>query len=364
MSPRIGLLIETDGPGGAESMFLTLARGLRQDGFDVRPVVLGGGMGWLSDRLRQHDFPVFQPLLRRPIDAGLVEALVRWIRRESITVLHSHEFTMSFYAALAGMIRPVPFVMTMHGGTSYASVLRRRVALAAAARSARAVVGVSDRTAVQLSDALWLDRGKITVVPNGVDARYGSRELGRQSLALRSDERLILAVGNLYEIKGHEYLIRAAALLRANTSLSRWKVAIAGRGVEEERLLKLIHELDLSNHVSLLGLRNDVPDLLAAADLVVMPSLSEGLPMAVLEAMFAGKPLIGTNVGGIPELIQNRQSGLLVEPKDSAGLAGAIAEILLGPEQAKIYGKAARQSVTSRYSSSAMIRAYESLYQP
>lgn len=362
MTPRIGLLIETDGPGGAESMFLTLARGLRQNGHDVRPVVLGGGMGWLSDRLRQHGFSVFQPLLRRPIDIALVWALARWIRQESVTVLHGHEFTMSFYGALAGMIQPIPFVMTMHGGTSYASVLRRRVALATAARTAQAVVGVSDRTAAQLSDALWLNRQKIAVVHNGVDAQSGSRELGRLSLALRADERLILAVGNLYEIKGHEYLVRAAGLLRANARLSRWKVAIAGRGREEGRLLKLIQELDLGNHVLLLGLRNDVPDLLAAADLVVMPSLSEGLPMAVLEAMCAGKPLIGTNVGGIPELIQHQHTGLLVEPRDSAGLAGAIAEILLSPDRAQTYGVAAQQLVSRRYSSEAMIRAYESLY--
>lgn len=362
MTARVGLLIETDGPGGAESMFLTLSRGLRQRGMDVRPVVLGGGMGWLSERLRQDGFPVFQPALRRPIDSRLVGALVRWIRTESISLVHGHEFTMSFYAGVAGMISPTPFVMTMHGGTGYAKVMRRRVALASVARTARAIVGVSEGTAMLLSDALWLDRDQITVVPNGVDACAGSAEIGRTALGIGREQRLILSVGNLYAVKGHDYLIRAAATLRGISGLPPWRVAIAGRGGEEQRLRELIQELQLEQHVHLLGLRDDVPHLMAAADMVVMSSLSEGLPMAVLEAMLASKPLVCTRVGGIPDLIQHGESGLLVEPTDVSGLAHAMADVLREPQRAADMGRLAHTAAVQRYSARAMTDAYEALY--
>jgi glycosyltransferase involved in cell wall biosynthesis len=356
------MLIETDGPGGAESMFLALARGLRERGLDVRPAVLAGGMGWLSERLHREGFQVFQPTLHHPIDSGLVRGLLRWIRSESIALLHGHEFTMSFYAGVAGMLSGTPFVMTMHGGTGYAKVMRRRLALASVARSARAIVGVSDGTAALLSDALWIDRSDITVVPNGLDACSGSRTEGRLTLGVDSEERLILSVGNLYPVKGHDYLIRAAAALRERTDLPRWRVAIAGRGGEEQRLRALIQEFQLEQHVHLLGLRDDVPNLMAAADLVVMSSLSEGLPMAVLEAMLASKPLVCTRVGGIPDLIQHHQSGMLVEPMDSDGLARAIAEMLMAPEVAAEMGRRACAAAVERYSARAMVNAYQSLY--
>ena len=132
----------------------------------------------------------------------------------------------------------------------------------------------------------------------------------------------MVAVGNLYPVKDHATLLRALARLPAA------RVAIAGRGDQEEPLRRLAAELGLSDRVHLLGLRDDVETVFAAADVFVQPSLSEGLPLAVLEAMANGLPVVATRVGGIPEAVVDGKTGLLVPPGDPAALAAALAAVL------------------------------------
>lgn len=317
---RVALMIETDGPGGAESMLLTLALHLRAHGVDVLPVILADRMGWLSGRLARHGFDVFQPKLRRPLDLLFISKLRRWMTAKAVDLVHAHEFTMGFYGGIASHLASKPFVLTLHGGTKYAQALRRRFALGLVARQARAVVGVSGATADGMSRALGIKRSSIHVVPNGIDETCGDRVSGRRSIGIDDGTHLILSIGNLYPVKGHEYLIRAAALLMEHTDLPRWRIALAGRGDEEGSLRQLAATCGVQDHILFLGLRDDIPDLLAACDMMVMPSLSEGMPVAILEAMLARKPLVSSAVGGIPELIADGVDGLLVPPEESRGL--------------------------------------------
>jgi glycosyltransferase involved in cell wall biosynthesis len=199
-------------------------------------------------------------------------------------------------------------------------------------------------------------------VPNGVSPPIGDRARARAALGLAPEERFILAVGNLYPVKGHRVLVEAAGLLANTPDLPQWRVAIAGRGDEEAPLRSRIEALGLQERFMLLGLRNDIGDLLAAADLWVMPSLSEGLPMALLEAMFAGLPIVSSRVGGIPAVIQDRSNGLLVDSDSPDRLAESLTLLLKNIQLARFLGQQARLTASDGYSLETMARRYLAIY--
>ncbi len=358
----VAVLIESDGPGGAESTVLSLANGLAARGVEVRPAVFSGGEGWLTERLRAAGHRVYLPTLSRPVDPALAYRMSLWARRERLRVLHAHEFTMGFYAGMAGALSGVPHVLTMHGGTSFASAARRRIALGFSARRAAAVVGVSDSTCEHLALSLSVPRSRVEHIPNGVLHRPGDRAATRASLALGDSEQLLLAVGNLYAVKGHAVLVEAAATLAQQTGLPPWRIAIAGRGDEERALREQIAAAGLHDRLQLLGLRNDIPDLLAAADGWVMPSLSEGLPLALLEAMLAGLPVVASAVGGIPGLIRPGLTGRLVPPASPTALAEALEDMLRHPQQAQREAEQGRMLANEQYSFDAMVDRYLAIY--
>jgi glycosyltransferase involved in cell wall biosynthesis len=171
---------------------------------------------------------------------------------------------------------------------------------------------------------------------------------------------LLLAVGNLYPVKGHIHLLEALALLTARYPTAH--LAIAGRGALEPALRARATELGIARRVHLLGLRSDVPDLLAAADVYVLPSLSEGLPLSLLEAMFAGCPIVASPVGEVPDALAAGEAGLLVEPGDATGLAAAIGRLLDDPSLARLLGARAGLRAAARYGVSEMITRYTALY--
>jgi glycosyltransferase involved in cell wall biosynthesis len=172
----------------------------------------------------------------------------------------------------------------------------------------------------------------------------------------------MVAVGNLYPVKGHSVLLHALAQLASVTPGSSWQVAIVGRGDEEAALTTLAAGLGLDDRVQLLGYRADVPDILAAADAFVMPSLSEGMPLALLEAMFAAKPVVASEVGGVPEVVRSGREALLVPPGDPTSLRRAIQLVFSDTHLRKELGSNALRRAKERYTLAAMTDAYEGLY--
>ncbi len=270
---------------------------------------------------------------------------------------------MGFYAGVAGLLTAVPHVITMHGGVTFAAAARRRWALRWSVNRAAATVGVSDSTCQHLADSLRLRRDRVELVPNGVPITPGDRDSARRALGVDPTVRLLLSVGNLYPVKGHATLIEACGLLAQERTLPPWRVVVAGRGDEAAPLQARIHALGLEDRVTLLGLRDDIPDLLAAADGWVMPSLSEGLPMALLEAMLARLPIVSSAVGGIPDVIRDGENGLLVPAADPARLAAALASLLRDPDTATRYGANAFAAANGTFSASTMVSRYLALYE-
>jgi glycosyltransferase involved in cell wall biosynthesis len=360
----VALLLESDGPGGAEHMVLRLAVELRERGYRVCPVGPASGCGWLADQFRDQGFEPRTFRLRRPLDPACVYDIVSAVRRERVHTLHSHEFTMAVYGALAARMMRRRHIITMHGGTYFERRLQRRKALRWAIRRSSRTVAVSGATGLHLEQSLQLPPGLVRVVYNGVPAPAGEgtrvkRELG---LEYHPGELLILAVGNLYPVKGHAVLARALAQLHAEAPQVAWRVALAGRGEEEGRIRAIAEEGGYADRLHVLGYREDVGNLLAAADLFVMPSLSEGLPLALLEAMLARKPIVATSVGGVPEAIRTGASGILVPPADSSALAAALLRLLGDATLRDLLGRGAGLEAERRFSLAAMADSYEAVY--
>jgi glycosyltransferase involved in cell wall biosynthesis len=172
---------------------------------------------------------------------------------------------------------------------------------------------------------------------------------------------LLVSVGNLYFVKGYDILLRALSRLDPEDTAS-WCLAIAGRGEEEPALRAQAAELGLSSQVRFLGFRTDVGDILAAANLFVLPSRSESHPLAVLEAMLAGLPIIASSVGGVPDTIRHDKEGLLVPPVDPEALAAAIQDLISDPCRRARLGKAASDRARRHFTVEVMADAYERIY--
>jgi glycosyltransferase involved in cell wall biosynthesis len=222
-----------------------------------------------------------------------------------------------------------------------------------------AVVAVSEDTKRHLDERLGLAPDVVSVISNGVLVERGNRDRVRNELGLRPDESLVMASGSLVERKGHAVLIRALA------SLDRalpWRLAIAGQGREREALEQLAVALGVADRVHVLGFRDDMPDVLAATDIFAMPSLWEGLPLALLEAMAAGKPIVASATSGIPEAMTSGCEGILTAPGDVGQLAGALEQLMRDGALRDRLGAAAAARAAAEFSFDAMIGKYEALY--
>ena len=359
---RVAQVIESDGPGGAERVLAELSGSLHRAGLAVVGVLPLTGEGWLARELEHVGIQVERVPMNGPLDLASIAALTRVFRRHSITAVHSHDFQMAVACAAASWRVGAAHVMTMHGSRYYAERWRRRAALGLAVRAPRsALVAVSHALATHLRRDLRLSAGKVSVVANGVPLRGPAVPARlRADLRLKRDDQLVLAVGNLYPVKGHRDLIDALSLLDAGDR--RVHLAIAGRGDLAEALTSHACDLGMSDRVHLLGLRADIPELLAAADLFVMPSHSEGLPMAVLEAMAAGLPIVATAVGDVPRALDHGSAGLLVPPASPTVLAAAMRLLLDDRRLARTLGERAAVRVRAHYSLQAMADRYASLY--
>jgi len=357
----IAHLIETDGPGGAEQVVVHLSRAYQAAGA-VNVVFLPADKeGWLARQLADSGVRVEYFRLEKPFSPACARALAAAFRLHRIVLAHSHEFSMAVYGAWASWLAGVHHVITMHGSRYYAQRLQRRVALRAAIACSGRTVAVSRGLADAMSRDLIIRRSCLEVIANGVRHVAGDGTNVRHELGLMPDDPLVVSVGNLYPVKGHQYLIdAAAALARRHPTLH---LAIAGRGDLAEALAARARERGLGGRLHLLGLRSDVADVLAAADLFVLPSLSEGLPLALLEAMFAGLPIVASRVGEIPTALVDGECGVLVPPGDPAALAAALDRLLSDPEGARAHGARARRRASAEYDVTHMARRYSSIYQ-
>jgi glycosyltransferase involved in cell wall biosynthesis len=309
--------------------------------------------------MRKRSIPVLLFQNRRSYDVKLFSSLVTAIRQEGIDLIHSHEFFMNSYGAMASMLTGVPLLATVHGRNYYGDRLRRRVMYRAVSRWA-CLVAVCEATKEYLVEHVGVARGRVRVVYNGVevDEIPAIKAKGVHGSSHRSPT--IATVGRLSPVKGHSHLLLAAREL-----VQRWRdlrVLIVGKGRLEGVLRQQVVDLGLSKNVIFTGHLEDVSALWNHVDAFILPSLSEGMPLSLLEAMAAGVPPVATRVGGVVEAIEDGKTGLLVPAGDSQALAEAIRRLLEDQTLANEIGKSARQTVAGRFSLPRMVQAYHEIY--
>jgi glycosyltransferase involved in cell wall biosynthesis len=337
-----------------------LARALQESGGQSVVFLPPNGEGWIEAELARSGVAIDRFHLERPLSPACAQALADRFARHRVDVAHSHEFSMAVYGAWAARRAGVPHVITMHGARYYAARLRRRLALGAAVRASARTVAVSSGLASHLRRDLWLSSSRVLMIPNGVPYAPPARVTLREELGLGPQHRLMVAIGNLYPVKGHRHLIEAFELVAHRHPTLH--CAIGGRGHLDVELRALALERGLEDRVHLLGLRSDVPAILAAADVFVQPSLAEGLPLALLEAMQAGRPIIATGVGEVPVALGFGDAGLLVERGSPGALAAAIDSLLSDPARSAMLGARAAARAREDYGLSRMAARYLGMY--
>ena len=357
---HVAHLIETDGPGGAERILVQMITELQAAGCHNLVVLPTGAEGWISRQLAGTGATVEYFQLDRPLSPDCARWLITLLRRHRVAIAHSHEFTMAVYGAWAAWRAGVPHVVTMHGGLYYARRLRRRLALRFAFALTPRIVAVSRVLARQLHRDLWIPASRILTVYNGIRNVPAQPSNLRADLRLGPQERLLLAVGNLYPVKGHRHAIEALALLQQDQP--RAHLAIAGRGETAEALRRQARDLGVGDRVHLLGLRGDIPNLLGGADVFVLPSLSEGLPVALLEAMSAGCAIVASDVGDVRTVLDDGRAGVLVPPGDARALAVAVDGLLRTPDRARELAAWAQRRAVQEYDVARMVARYAAIY--
>jgi glycosyltransferase involved in cell wall biosynthesis len=283
--------------------------------------------------------------------------------RDGVDVVHAHMFGSNVWGTVLGRLSGVPVVVAHeHTWSFQGRPLRRFLDRELVARWADVFVAVSGEDRRKMIEVEGVDPAKIRLIPNGIPSpANGAVADVRAELGIEPGAPVLGVVCELRAQKALEVLFEAAALLLAE--FPTLKVLVAGDGPERARLEEGARRLGVANTVLFLGIRRDVPAVLAAVDVAVLSSDYEGSPLSVMEYMAAAKPVVSTRVGGVPELVKDDVHGLLVEPRDPEALAEAVARLLRDPALAKRLGAVGRKRQQREFSLEAMVRRIEDLYE-
>jgi len=350
-------LIENCGHGGAEAQVAMQASCVSALGHRVTVGVPGSG--WLTEELARRGITV-QPLsVRRGklAAAHWAREIARIVRARDIDIIHAHLLQMNLGGALAGRLTGVPVVATVHGQVYDFERRRRLLAYRLIARSGVTITTPSLHLREALVQSARVPGERVIAIHNGIDLDALQAALPARDLP---GGFRVGAVGRLDPVKGLEHLLDAAAAIGPQAPDLRF--IIAGEGPQRASLERRIGALGLDHRVTLLGHRDDVPALMQALDIFVLPSLSEGLPTALLEAMAAARPIVASDIPGIAEVVRHRHSALLTPPGDAQALGDAILELRRDPQLAADLGRAARERVQAHFSLAQCVAQYVELY--
>ena len=321
--------------GGAEEHALSILTAINEYGFQPCLAAPGALIAAMEPSLSDAGVKCLPLEFSSRLDVLTGARLLRFIRRENISILHCHLFTASLFGAGIARMAGVGAVLeTCHGPEVWRMGKGLRASFWVDRQVGRLVdkyIAVSHAAERHLVGNKRVPKNKIRVIQNGRDldrfapANVNRRSATRAALGL-GDAPAILTMARLDEQKGHRHLIDAIAIVAERRP--NLVTLLAGDGPLERSLRAQCAALGLTDRVRFLGYRRDVPELLEAADLVVLPSLYEGLPLVAIEALAAARPMVATEVDGTPEVVIHERTGLLVPPANPVALAGAIERLL------------------------------------
>lgn len=383
MPVRILHLIETLGPGGAERLLYTNLRHLDRTRFAGIVCPLYDRSDHWGPAIREMGYLVKSPKLRGRLDwrRGLFR-LRDLMRAEQINLIHTHLYGANLYGRFLARALGVPVLTTLHNPDHNPEVLTDNPSMSHLKfRLARMLdrwtshylgfrwIAVSEYVRAQAIQWISLRPDTIDVIYNGIEVNAFSSEVEtrrtriRAALGFKENEPLMLTLGRLNPQKGQRYLIQALPEIVASYPSARLLVVGTGPRSIQDDLQKTAAALGVARNTDFLGVRRDVADLLAGCDLFLFPSVYEGMGIALVEAMAAGRACIASHVGAIPEVVVDGTSGLLVKPRDSKALAAAVLDLLSDSGRRSQLGARAQERARLLFDVGTSVRRLQEVYE-
>jgi glycosyltransferase involved in cell wall biosynthesis len=324
-------------------------------------------LGSLGQQLREEGFPVWL-LQREPgLDFACPWRLAKLLRRERVDLVHAHQYTPFFYGMTARILCRRPPVLFTEHGRWYPDFPRRKRIFANRLLLERRdrVVGVGQSVRKALIDNEGFPSHRVEVIYNGVNLApfaqaVPERSAVRAELGIDQGEWLVLQVARLDALKDHATAVRTLARVIGHGI--RAQLVLVGEGPEHTKIRQVAQQHNLERQVRFLGLRTDIPRLLSAADLCLLTSVSEGIPLTLIEAMAVGLPVVSTRVGGVQEVIEDGKTGLLAPRGDDAALAERVLHVVHNPSLRRQMGELGRERAQALFSDQQMHDRYFRLY--
>ena len=348
--------------GGITTYVLTLSSGLRKRGHSVYVASSGGQL--LGQFIEKGVVYIPIPIkTKQELSPKIIISrfkLSGMIKKYRIDILHSNSRTTQVLGCLLSRAEDIPHISTCHG------FFKKRLSRKLFPCWGEKVIAISQQVSDHLMRDFAVDRDDIAVIHNGIDVNKAKTSSPKSKMEIRNnlglgDGPVVGIIARLSDVKGHTYLIKAMpAVLKR---IPQAQLLIVGEGKMKKDLEKLVEDLKIKKSVFFMPSVENTRDVLSVMDLFVMPSLEEGLGLALMEAMSCGLPVIASNIGGIRSLIVHNTNGLLVEPADVDSLSIAISGLLQNTEKAKSLGQAAQIFISENFSQEKMVLETERVYE-
>jgi len=347
----------SDDMGGQEKRVLAEASGLMQRGHYV--VIACRGHAKIKTEAERLGIKTYILPLRRPYDIQSIFRLYRIIQQERFDIVNTHSGIDSWIGGLAARLAGVPVLVR----TRHLNIPLKRTPLNFIHYLPDMYITCGEDMRMNLIKKCGFPEDRVISIPTGVDREFFEVKSNKDvavKYGLSKDSPLITNVGILRSVKGHEITLQAVKSVIK--TVPEAKFLIVGDGPARERIEALVDALGIRGYVIFTGFVRDIPEIYSFSDVAVLSSWSEGLPQSLIQAMAAGVPVVATAVGGVPEVVIHKQTGILVEAGDSEGLAEGIVKLLENPELCKRLTERARQLVMDKYTMEHMIEKIETLY--
>lgn len=351
--------------GGAQTGLLHFLKHINRQIFAPQVAVLRNGHTPIASQIRSLEIPIIDLKMDPKYRLDRMVPLYRLIKHERFAIIHNWLFHANLLGRLVGFSANVPVIISSRHNIDIGGRQREFINRWTAPLDDHTIAVCEYVRSIEINRAK-VPENKVTTIFNGVDLELFSRQEHskshqiRQELGISTETLLIGCIGRLHRQKGYPDLIEAFKFIREK--ITDLHLLIVGAGELDVQLKSKVSALGLSNSVTFTGARNDIPAILSSMDLFVLPSLWEGHPLVVLEAMAAGLPVVATAVGGTPEVVIQGETGMLVPPGNPVQLASAILSILQNHSIRLKMGEAGRQRAKDLFSIDSMTQKIEALY--
>jgi len=371
---RLLMMIDDASLGGGQMHVLLLAKYLQVDNVEV--AIATESSGWLVDQAQKLDIAIHPIAISNKLTWQSFHNIRQLLDSQKFDIIHTHGGTAGFWGRLvAASLKKRPAIIHTYHGLHYLNI-SQVAAKAIAQKFKRAIFSKIDQFLLKYTDqiicvcrsdyekaiaAKVATPSKTSIVYNGIEIDQFSKplnqQIARKIFDIAPTEFVFGNVGRLHEQKGHKYLLEAFAKVS-----DRARLLIIGDGDLRDELVALAEKLQISDRITFLGACSDVREFLSAIDVFVMPSLWEGQPIALLEALAIGKPCIATSVDGIPEIITNNANGYLVKPKDIEELSKIMDFAIQNPDALQNIARSASNTISEKFLAQSMANAIANIY--